>query len=196
MGFSGKILFLHLPGSLEAALAEQFAQDDHVAIIHNQAEADLIVHHPRDDGKNLPQAVLPGIPALALLFERRRRLGGLIRHIRQMLKEPSLYLDPFYIGAYRFIPAEKRMESENGADIELTDRETDILSYLARHNGNSVDRETLLKNVWRYQGNVETHTLETHIYRLRQKIEKNADKPDILLTSEQGYSLNMKEPVS
>lgn len=76
-----------------------------------------------------------------------------------------------------------------GKDVRLTEKEKDILVLLYQHTGESVSREALLQNVWAYAEGVETHTLETHIYRLRQKIEKDPATPQILLTTETGYQL-------
>jgi DNA-binding response OmpR family regulator len=83
--------------------------------------------------------------------------------------------------------------AKEGEDIALTDREVDILAYLVRHRQAPVSRDMLLKNVWQYQEGVDTHTLETHIYRLRQKIEASADEPRLLLTVEGGYRLHLPE---
>lgn len=78
----------------------------------------------------------------------------------------------------------------NETEIKLTEKETAILSYLLENLGRTVTRKELLTAIWEYAENVETHTLETHIYRLRQKIEGNPSEPRILLTSENGYILN------
>ena len=75
-----------------------------------------------------------------------------------------------------------------GRRIHLTEKETAILRYLYRA-GETVPRETLLQEVWGYNSGVTTHTLETHIYRLRQKIEKDAAAPAILVTEAGGYKL-------
>ncbi len=80
---------------------------------------------------------------------------------------------------------------QTGEVIRLTDKETHILQYLHGHSGTFVERRALLDEVWGYADNVETHTLETHIYRLRQKIEKDPANPALLVTTEQGYSLNI-----
>jgi DNA-binding response OmpR family regulator len=73
--------------------------------------------------------------------------------------------------------------------IRLTEKESRILALLSENRGKSVDRQTLLDQIWAYADTVETHTLETHIYRLRQKIEHNPATPEILLTDGQGYRL-------
>jgi hypothetical protein len=75
--------------------------------------------------------------------------------------------------------------------IELTAKECDILMTLYEAEGNRLDRQALLDRVWAYAVNVETHTLETHIYRLRQKIEDDPAKPAIILTAGDGYALNI-----
>ena len=78
---------------------------------------------------------------------------------------------------------------ETGQKVRLTEKETAILKFLYRANGETVSRETLLTDVWGYNANVTTHTLETHVYRLRQKIEKNPGQAEILVTEPGGYRL-------
>ena len=73
--------------------------------------------------------------------------------------------------------------------LRLTEKEAAILRYLHRADQQPVPRETLLKNVWGYNANVTTHTLETHIYRLRQKIENNPAEAQLLVTEGGGYKL-------
>ena len=73
--------------------------------------------------------------------------------------------------------------------IRLTEKETAILKYLYRAEQRAVGRETLLGEVWGYNAGVTTHTLETHVYRLRQKIEKDPAKAQILITDAGGYKL-------
>ena len=73
--------------------------------------------------------------------------------------------------------------------VRLTEKETAILRYLYRAGQRPVSRETLLQEVWGYNSGVTTHTLETHIYRLRQKFEKDAATPAILVTEAGGYKL-------
>ena len=74
-----------------------------------------------------------------------------------------------------------------GKEISLTEKETEILIHLHEHKNHMISKEALLSAVWNYAENVETHTLETHIYRLRQKIEANPAEPKILMTEEEGY---------
>ena len=77
----------------------------------------------------------------------------------------------------------------NARKVRLTEKETAILRFLYRAGQLPVSRETLLQEVWGYNSGVTTHTLETHIYRLRQKIEKDAANPEILVTEAGGYKL-------
>ncbi len=76
--------------------------------------------------------------------------------------------------------------------IALTEKELSILKYLHAAHPDTVSKDELLKSVWNYADGVETHTLETHIYRLRQKIEPEPATPEILLTSENGYNINIE----
>ena len=90
------------------------------------------------------------------------------------------------IGTYTFRPSTKLSPNPKGRKVRLTEKETSILRYLYRADRKPVSRETLLQEVWGYNSGVTTHTLETHVYRLRQKIEQNAAAPVILVTEFRG----------
>jgi DNA-binding response OmpR family regulator len=95
----------------------------------------------------------------------------------------------FEIGPYEFRPSTKSLRSKEGKRIRLTEKETEILKYLYRAGGRAVARETLLTEVWGYNAAVTTHTLETHIYRLRQKVEADPSNARLLMTDPGGYRL-------
>ncbi|MFZ4600812.1 MAG: response regulator transcription factor [Caulobacterales bacterium] len=94
------------------------------------------------------------------------------------------------IGGYEFRPAARTLMGANQKEIRLTDKETNILKYLYRSGDKPVPRDELLREVWGYNANVTTHTLETHIYRLRQKVDLNPEASSIILTEQGGYRLN------
>lgn len=184
MEISGKIMLMGLPAPLARALEEQLAASG--VLTQNEAEAALFIC-----GAALPAAARAAVPVLPLRHDKPLRLGALLRQARQMVEEPALYLAPFGIGPYEFSPQEKTLSKQAQDDIQLTDKEVDILVHLARAAPNAVMREDLLKDVWRYQDGVDTHTLETHIYRLRQKVEETAEAPQILVTDGRGYRINL-----
>ena len=95
----------------------------------------------------------------------------------------------FHIGPYEFRPAQKLLLDAKQKKIRLTDKETSILKYLYRAPDRTASREALLAEVWGYNAGVTTHTLETHIYRLRQKIEPDPGHAQILMTEVGGYRL-------
>lgn len=95
----------------------------------------------------------------------------------------------FRLGAYEFRPAGKMLLDARGKKIRLTEKETNILKYLYRAGEKAVSREELLAEVWGYNAGVTTHTLETHVYRLRQKIEPDPAAAKLLLTEAGGYRL-------
>jgi DNA-binding response OmpR family regulator len=118
------------------------------------------------------------------------RFAVLLARIRAQLRQHEASEDAvFTIGPYTFRPRSKILLNSNGSKMRLTDKETGILRYLYRAGQRPVSRETLLQEVWGYNSEVTTHTLETHIYRLRQKIEKDAANPAILVTEAGGYKL-------
>ncbi|MBN8965680.1 MAG: response regulator transcription factor [Rhizobiales bacterium] len=118
------------------------------------------------------------------------RFAVLLARIRAQLRQHEASEDAvFTIGPYTFRPSSKLLTSPKGNKIRLTEKETAILRYLYRAGQKSVSRETLLAEVWGYNSGVTTHTLETHVYRLRQKVEKDAASPAILVTDAGGYKL-------
>jgi DNA-binding response OmpR family regulator len=120
------------------------------------------------------------------------RLNELLARLRAQLRAFESSEDAvFTIGPYTFRPAAKQLlEPERNKKIRLTDKETAILKYLYRAGGKPVSRQVLLNEVWGYNAGVTTHTLETHVYRLRQKIEPDPAVSRILLTEGGGYRLN------
>ena len=99
----------------------------------------------------------------------------------------------FAIGPYVFRPAAKLLlEPARGRKVRLTDKESNILKFLYRAAGKPVPRQVLLNEVWGYNSSVTTHTLETHIYRLRQKIEADPSRTRMLLTAGGGYGLDAR----
>jgi DNA-binding response OmpR family regulator len=118
------------------------------------------------------------------------RFAVLLARIRTQLRQHEASEDAiFAIGPYKFWPASKLLLNQEGRKLRLTEKETSILRYLYRAGERTASRERLLQEVWSYNSGVTTHTLETHIYRLRQKIEKDATAPAILVTAAGGYKL-------
>ena len=118
------------------------------------------------------------------------RFSVLLARIRAQLRQHEQSEDAvFTIGHYTFQPAAKTLVDEEGNKVRLTEKESSILKYLYRAGEKVVTREILLHEVWGYNAGVTTHTLETHIYRLRQKIEKDPSNSELLVTETGGYKL-------
>src|SRR5438874_6708905 len=118
------------------------------------------------------------------------RFAVLLARIRAQLRQHEASEDAvFTIGPYTFRPSSKLLVNAKGNKVRLTEKETAILRYLYRAGQRPVSREILLQEVWGYNSGVTTHTLETHIYRLRQKVERDATTPTILVTETGGYKL-------
>jgi DNA-binding response OmpR family regulator len=118
------------------------------------------------------------------------RFAVLLARIRAHLRSHEQSEDAvFRVGPYEFRPAAKVLIDDRGRKVRLTEKETSILKYLYRAGAKAVSREELLTEVWGYNAGVTTHTLETHIYRLRQKIEPEPGQARLLLTDAGGYRL-------
>jgi DNA-binding response OmpR family regulator len=114
----------------------------------------------------------------------------LLARIRAQLRQHEQSEDAvFNLGPYTFKPSMKLLVTEDDKKIRLTEKETNILKFLYRSTDGVVARDTLLHEVWGYNAGVTTHTLETHIYRLRQKIEPDPSNARLLVTESGGYRL-------
>lgn len=120
------------------------------------------------------------------------RIAVLLARIRAHLREhEQSEFAVFTVGPYIFQPAAKILhDQETDAKIRLTDKETAIIKYLHLAGEKVVGRDVLLGEVWGYNAGVTTHTLETHVYRLRQKIERDPTNAQLLVTEPNGYRLN------
>jgi DNA-binding response OmpR family regulator len=118
------------------------------------------------------------------------RFAVLLARIRAHLRQHEASDDAiFTIGPFSFKPGAKLLVTEKGSKVRLTEKETAILRFLYRAGQRVIGRDVLLQEVWGYNANVTTHTLETHIYRLRQKIESDPARAKILVTESGGYKL-------
>ncbi len=118
------------------------------------------------------------------------RFAVLLARIRAQVRSHETSEDAtFRIGPYEFKPALKVLVDQTQKKTRLTEKETNILKYLYRAGGKPISREELLTEVWGYNAGVTTHTLETHVYRLRQKIEPDPANARLLMTDAGGYRL-------
>ena len=116
----------------------------------------------------------------------------LLARMRAQLRQHELSEDAiFALGPYTFKPSLKLLVTADDKKIRLTEKETNILKFLYRSTEDVVPRDILLHEVWGYNAGVTTHTLETHIYRLRQKIEPDPGKARLLVTENGGYRLSL-----
>ena len=119
------------------------------------------------------------------------KFSVLLARVRAHLRSHEQSEDAvFQIGPYEFRPAMKLLVTGDERKVRLTEKETNILKYLYRAGGKPVPRDELLHEVWGYNPAVTTHTLETHIYRLRQKIEPDTSHARLLVTESGGYRLS------
>ncbi len=118
------------------------------------------------------------------------RFAVFLARIRAQLRQHEQSEDAtFTVGPYTFQPSRKLMTDRRGGKLRLTEKEASIIKYLYRAERKVVTRDVLLEEVWGYNSGVTTHTLETHVYRLRQKIERDPSNAEILVTESGGYKL-------
>jgi len=118
------------------------------------------------------------------------RFAVLLARMRAQLRTHEQSEDAvFNIGHYVFRPSQKLLTDGDGGKVRLTEKETAIMKYLYRADQKVIGRDELLENVWGYNSGVTTHTLETHIYRLRQKVERDPSNARLLVTEGGGYKL-------
>lgn len=118
------------------------------------------------------------------------KIGALIDIVSQRLQRQR---SSYRLGDLMFNPVSGVLTAAQEERIVLTEKERDLLLFLLERRGHVIRREDLLGKIWGYADDIETHTLETHIYRLRQKIEPDPSCPVFLLTQENGYCIPMSK---
>lgn len=203
-----RILLVENDAVLAASLAEQLTQEGYQVVCASDEDAALqaarntafafaIISLGEECLARLRQAGLV-CPALLLvggeapspeMLAKPFRFSALMARLHTLSTHHAANGDAAVrIGPYTFHPSAKLLQSED-RKVRLTEKETNILKFL-HANAGTVPREILLHEVWGYGPAVATHTLETHIYRLRKKIEQDPARAQILLTEGGGYRLS------
>jgi len=132
------------------------------------------------------------LPVSSLIVKKPFKLYSLFDTVLSQINLFSRRSDTsLSFGDYYFDSAQKTVTDKNsGNTVKLTERETMILNYLYKSYPKPVSKNRLLSEVWQYSPEATTHTVETHIYRLRQKVEVSEASSPIIITGESGYMLN------
>ncbi len=183
-------IFIDLnPPSLRQAVAEQITLIENVAVVEAETDADCLVCEREREGDQAQLVIGRGGMLLPV------RLGAVTDQVRYLLSTRARYEAkegaPLEMGAFILHGADGVLRLKDGAgEIRLTDKERFFLEALHEAGERGLDRKTLLSLVWGYADTAETHTLETHLYRLRQKLEPYGQSNFIL--SEDGvYKINI-----
>lgn len=178
LGSQSRILLIDDDAVSRQALAEVLEGAGFAVSADRTAAHDLVVATHAVEGDPAPQ----------LLLAKPVRVGTLLAAIRDTLARNAARSRDSLIGHWRFDEGARLLEDEDGGRVRLTDKEAAILGHLRRAGG-VVARERLLAEIWGYSAAVTTHTLETHIYRLRRKIERDPSRAALLVTEAGGYRL-------
>lgn len=167
------------------ALLEQLVRLPGLAMAEQPAQADALlldIGAAPPEGLSLPVLRLDELKLPLRWAELARRIG--------MLLDRARIEAPFPVGPYQCLPLERLLRAAAQKEpTRLTDKEVELLQALYEAGAEGISRADLLEQVWGYKEELETHTLETHIYRLRQKLESDPAQPQWLLTTETGYRL-------
>ncbi len=133
------------------------------------------------EGRLQAEAVTEGFP-------KPVRLGYLLARVQFYLQAQQQATNvSFALGPYRFAPRTRLVTDRDGGEVaQLTDKESSLLEYLCRAE-QPVARDEILAAVWGYDGSIDTHTLETHLYRLRRAVP---DGRDLFVTDDGRYGIN------
>jgi len=140
--------------------------------------------------KDFPDVEDQNIGRLLFCIQRPFKIIMLLECIRRLLSKYDFSSEVIIpLGNIQFFPGSKFIKMENGQKVNLTEKETNILKYLCQSKDQIVPRELLLNEVWGHTTSLTTHTLETYIYRLRQKISAKFNGKELIITKKGGYQL-------
>lgn len=144
----------------------------------------------------LTKITISGLAMRYLILKKPFRFVTLLAKVRTEISRFKKNNDLIYrMGPYEFysikglLKPASLISKKKLRSIELTEKETSILNYLLRSEGGFASRAELLEVIWGYKSSITTHTLETHIYRLREKLKPKASKFISIKTSKNGYSV-------
>jgi DNA-binding response OmpR family regulator len=171
---------------IDSALRDRCTADLCRDFRHSGIRGPIVVLTPQDAAPERKAALAAGASDCLV---KPIRIGELLAQLRAGLCDVEAAADVLTIGPYVFRPAAKLLnDPAQGRMVRLTEKEAAILEFLYRA-GRTIGRETLLGEVWGYNADVATHTLETYVYRLRRKIERDPAHAEILVTEPGGYRL-------
>ena len=140
--------------------------------------------------KHFPEVEDQNIGHLLVCIQRPFKIIMLLECIRRLLSKYDFSSEVIIpLGDIQFFPGSRFIMMKNGQKVNLTEKETNILKYLCQSKDQIVSREVLLSEVWGHTTSLTTHTLETYIYRLRQKISAKLNGKELIITKKGGYQL-------
>ncbi|PZP53617.1 MAG: hypothetical protein DI586_10830, partial [Micavibrio aeruginosavorus] len=178
---------------LAEMVTEQLSRLPGVAISDSDA-ADLVISRVKTP-ENVPHLLLGGKAEEGCeVLPMPVRLGDLTDRVRYILSGRNRFARSSIVEFAGFtLSTEDGMMSDDKSDkqVRLTDKEKLMIVSLFEEPTKSLDRQGLLQKVWGYADTAETHTLETHLYRLRQKLEESLDAKDLIVTKDGIYTLKI-----
>jgi Transcriptional regulatory protein, C terminal len=136
-----------------------------------------------------PLPLLEGLPLGGEILEKPFQLGPFLKYLQQL---SQVFASVYTVGPYRFHPKTRALQAQDGRMVVLREKEAELLLFLLQSPGGKADKQTILQQVWDYHPQVLSHTLETHIYQLRQKLEVDPSCPAILVNEGAVYQLVLK----
>lgn len=149
--------------------------------------ADFAIIHPCADSVALPN----GLACIRLALPVR--FSEVLRQVARWLSQAPATAQQV-LNALWSLDVQRRELISSGSTIALTDKETELLAALLRSPQEGISREALLKSIWGYGEHIDSHTLETHIYRLRNKLQPALHAGQGILTTESGYRFTQTLP--
>lgn len=171
-------LHLHAEDPFISEAFEEILPQTGVCLTKNEDECDGILSSSHASSINLPVLNILNLP-------RPLRLVELISLLENLPYSQSLSFSHFSLDLREKILKNLKTQKKH----RLTGKECQCLHFLYQHKGQEISKDRLLKEIWGYHPTTTTHTLETHIYRLRQKLEENSAMPQILRNCAIGYVL-------
>jgi len=154
----------------------------------DENEYNNIQFDPKVDYLVVSRKKLKNIKNLLVLENKPIKVNKLLEIVNiNFLKNKFFKQSNIKIGKYN-LDLNSRVISLKDKDLDLTERETNLIIFI--HDKKDVTVKDLQKSVWDYSPDLETHTVETHIYRLRKKMNEVFGDENFIINNDKGYSIN------